>query len=395
MNISDRTLGLKMVHAQESLLDSLYAAVSQQETWEVFLRQLVNLTESRSARMLLMNQDANQVLQSVRVNIDDTYHQRYVNYYVNACPWRLELSQKTQGKLYSTYLDFSCRQDDFYKTEFFNDWAREQDIHHGVCGTVFQAGNQKVQLLIQRGRGQGHYSKAVCMLLNQFLPHVRQALKMNALQESMQTRMTIDTQQLQFNQKVLLLNEQQHVVYCSDELEKLLASCGIYIQHNQVTIKDTQQNKCLLNAIAEVSNTANAITTQEKYCQLIRPMAPPITCMIAPVYIGAKQFSFWSSPIQTAIYFYDPDKKIDINLSRLMNIFGLTEAEAKVCQSIVQGYDPQQIAEKDSRSSHTVRSQLKSIFSKLGCSKQIQLCSIILNSPAAEQKQTRLFNDTF
>ncbi len=43
MNISDRTLGLKMVHAQESLLDSLYAAVSQQETWEVFLRQLVNL----------------------------------------------------------------------------------------------------------------------------------------------------------------------------------------------------------------------------------------------------------------------------------------------------------------------------------------------------------------
>ena len=65
-----------------------------------------------------------------------------------------------------------------------------------------------------------------------------------------------------------------------------------------------------------------------------------------------------------------------------MALFELTEAEAKVCALVAKGYELHQIAELESRSLHTIRTQLKSIFSKTHCSKQSQLVSVVLNSPA-------------
>lgn len=88
--------------------------------------------------------------------------------------------QKAPGRLYSTYLHFSCRQPDFLDTEFFNDWAGPQDMHHGVCGTIYQNSGRTVQLLVQRTRGQRHYSEEETAFFNDFVPHLQHAFLLAA-----------------------------------------------------------------------------------------------------------------------------------------------------------------------------------------------------------------------
>jgi hypothetical protein len=48
--------------------------------------------------MLFMNHAANQVKNSLTVNIDEGFHRQYVDYYVNSCPWRTELQRQLEGK---------------------------------------------------------------------------------------------------------------------------------------------------------------------------------------------------------------------------------------------------------------------------------------------------------
>lgn len=152
------------------LIETIYSTVADPNAWHGFLRDIIACTNSRSAR----------VLSSIKQNIDDSYHRQYTEHYVNACPWRKELMQKAPGRLYSTYLHFSCRQPEFLDTEFFNDWASPQNIHHGVCGTIYQNSGRKVQLLVQRTRGQGHYTEEETALFNDFVPHLQHAFLLAA-----------------------------------------------------------------------------------------------------------------------------------------------------------------------------------------------------------------------
>lgn len=57
----------------------------------------------------------------------------------------------------------------------------------------------------------------------------------------------------------------------------------------------------------------------------------------------------------------------------IQSLFDLTPAELAVAKSLAEGMTIQKIASKSERSSQTVRHQLKSIMSKTGCTRQLEL----------------------
>jgi DNA-binding NarL/FixJ family response regulator len=61
-------------------------------------------------------------------------------------------------------------------------------------------------------------------------------------------------------------------------------------------------------------------------------------------------------------------------------LFHFTRAESGVASALVNGLSVEQIAERHQVSRETVRSQLKSIFGKLGVSKQQDVVRLLLNS---------------
>ncbi|ABI57745.1 helix-turn-helix transcriptional regulator [Alkalilimnicola ehrlichii MLHE-1] len=370
----------------DDLVETLYTAAASSLGWDEFLQAVVRASDSRSARMLILNADADQVTSSIQWQIDPGYHQRYVDYYVNACPWRPELRQKPPGRLYSTYTDFSCPQPDYYRTEFFNDWAGPQDIHHGACGTFYRDGDQTLQLLVQRTRRQGPYLAQDMRLLNDLIPHLqravliqRQIVACEGLHRSVSAAARLAP--LPF----VLFNEQGRVVHLEPTAEALIDNDPrLQLHQARLTLTVPCQGPHLSHLIRQAIRAALGHTWSAAggLLRLDAQGKQPLNLLVAPLPPEARPFHLCPYPAHAALFLHDPAQTRQVDQGLLAELHGLTEAEARVAAELVTGASPGQVAELLGVTDHTVRTQLKSVFRKMRVSRQADLVRAVLTGPA-------------
>lgn len=367
------------------LIESIYTTVKEPGGWQPLLQDLVSATGSRSARLLVMNPGADRVVSSLKVHIDDSCHRQYVDYFVNKCPWRPELRRKPAGRLYSTYLHFSCRQPEFYQTEFFNDWARGQDIHHGICGTIYRDADRTVQLLVQRTRDQGHYTEADTNFVNELVPHMQHAFMIAG--KIAQTRAEAEAiataaggEALPF----LLLDKDLRLIYCSPGAERMLdGTCMLEVKKGRLAVTDELQNRrlnrllrqCLLAAESRMFQTGGADLAVSRpegadLQLLVRPVHPDIALLAGEI------------GVYVAVYLYDPEAQVKVDPERLRRLYSLSDAETRVAVAMVETPDSEEVARQCAVSMHTVRSHFKAIFAKTQTHSRAELMKRLLTGPA-------------
>lgn len=367
------------------LIESIYAILRNQDGWQTFLKQLVDATSSRSARMLVMNAEADRVISSIKTNIDDSCHQQYVDYYVNSCPWRPELSRMSRGRLYSTYLHFTCSQSAYYKTKFFNEWARPQDIHHGMCGTIFQDSRRKVQLLIQRTQGQGHYSEQETAFVTSLVPYIQHSLQLAWQISNAQSRAeAVSTAAELETMPFILLNSSLKIVYQTPEAESLLRqNNSIYTANSILRIRDALHDQCFSQLLQECLSAARdrSFHTAGGNFFMPRPGDPDLLLLVRPVHPDIPVL-LQEPFVYIVVYLHDPAAKVHLNPEYLRLVYALSRAEIKVLQAIIITSDSEEAARKCCISLHTLRSHLKAIFSKTGTHNRVELMKRLLTGPS-------------
>ncbi|MEQ9547422.1 MAG: helix-turn-helix transcriptional regulator [Marinobacter sp.] len=369
-----------------TLLDTLYFAPYEGSGWQDFLNQMVSLSGSRSARILVMNKSANQVFSGVQVNTDAKAHQAYVDHFVNLCPWRPGLAKLPPGKFYSSFLDGICDQKTFYRSEFFNDWARELDIHHGASGTVWQYDGQTIQMFMQRTGGQGHFTRNDTDAFNALAPHIRRALRLEAIIHQRKKQQDYLEQQGRFS-ALLLLNARREVVYASETAWEIMrGEPAMRLHARKLQVRDkASQDKLdqLLTASFEPGTRRHAPVTGG-IVPVWRYGRTPLLFQVIPLHPEADK-ALMPVPSHTAIYLVDSEVETRVDLGKLASLLGLTRAEARVAALIAQGERAAAIAVQCGVSVHTVRSQIKSIFLKAGVTSQAQLTRLIQALPVLQQ----------
>lgn len=374
-----------LAKTQAELIDSIYMTVRDPENWRSLLQELVTATASRSARLLVMNARADQVVSSIKLHIDDHYHRQYTDHFLNKCPWRPELRRMPPGRLYSTYLHFSCPQPDFYRTEFFNDWAGKQDIHHGVCGTIYRDSSRTVQLLIQRTRGQGHYTESDTAFVNCLVPHIQHSFliageiaRTRARAEAIATAAGCEA--LPF----LVLNKELKVIYKSPDAENLMSNNNMLeVKKDSLLINDEFQ-QCRLNKLLRdcmIAAETRRLQTGGGNLAVPRPDGIDLQLLIMPLHPEIPLL-VGEPGVYAAVYLYDPEARIHIDTVRLRGLYSLSEAEARVAAAMTSTQDSAGIASQCAISLHTLRSHLKSIFIKTQTHNRAELMKLLLTSPA-------------
>jgi DNA-binding CsgD family transcriptional regulator len=371
------------------LIELAYRCAAEPRLWPDFIEQLVAGSNSRSGRMLVLNHRADEVIDSVKFNIDDSFHRQYVDYYVNLCPWRPELKAKAPGRFYSTYHDFSCLQRDFYHTEFFNDWAKPQDVHHGMLGTIARTEGETVQLLLQRTRGQGAYSPEETEQFNTLVPHLRRILQLG--REFTRQRL-LDSAALEAAgisaSPFLLLDARGRVAYLSDEAERMVgASPAVRIVDGELETagspgQELQRliSSCLDAPAGHWSSAGGTVRiTEGKGANLIVTVMP-----IHPDHplLALERAGF------VALFLHSPGNRPRLCWRTLRDVYGFTPAESSLANHLVEGESLQQVAESSGVSLNTVRSQLKSIFRKCGVNRQPELIVMLVSGPAMRRRET-------
>jgi DNA-binding CsgD family transcriptional regulator len=370
---------------QSRLVENIYSTVVDPDAWHAFLDALVSGTNSRSARLLVMNSQANRVISSIKLNIDDNYHRQYVEHYVNTCPWRPELLQKNSGRLYSTYLHFNRRQSDFLRTEFYNDWARPQDIHHGVCGTIYSDSSRTVQLLVQRTRDQGYYTEEETVFLNDFIPHLQHSFLLAGQVADSRARaeaiaIAAGDETLPF----LLLDFGLRPIYCNPSAEALISTeTSLILANGQLKVADESQNQCLQQLLRKCLDAADsrAFHSAGGTLEVPRPNSASLQLLVRPVHPDIPVLA--GAPAgYVAVYIYEPEARVAIDCERLTRLYSLSKAEIRVAKAMLVNPNPGDVAKRCSISLHTVRSHLKAIFAKTETRSQADLMKLLLLGPA-------------
>ena len=372
------------------LIELIYSTVAQAENWSVVLSELTSYSRSRSARMLIMNGEATEVQSSLKYNIDDNDHRKYVDYFVNTCPWRHEIEEKPQGRFYSSYLHFACPQPEFMRSEFFNDWAGPIDIHHGIAGNIYKDPRQTVQLLVQRTQGQGYFSATDVNLFNSITPHLQQAVQ---LARKVSQHCT-ETEAIKFSAEseahpFILLDHALRPIYCTAEAEALIEDESVLLFSNErLRVADPDLNQHFQRLLKKTLNAAacRVLHVSEEILTLYRPNGSFVYLWVKPVHPDVPLL-LDKPEGYVAVYVHDPEAEVWVDWERLNQMYDLSNAEVRVAVALLANPDPVEVAKRCFISLHTVRSHLKAIFAKTGSRSQADLVKRLLSGPVRRRKR--------
>lgn len=382
-----QSISMRIEQAHANLVADIYDSVADPTVWMSFLQRLVQAMDARSARLLVLDREAKQVMHRVAINHDDHYLQQYADHYVNTCPWRPELASKMPGRMYSSYTDFSCSQKEFLKSPFFNEWARPQNIHHGMLGTVYMDANSRVQLMLQREDKPGHFTEQDKALVSRFLPHIQRACELRSTFEQGIARTdAIVRSAEQVRQPFIVLNEFGMACYVSPSAESLLARTrSVRLLNHRLQIGTPEQSS---RFDAQVRESVRAAAGAWHYAggtqRLTCPELGELHVSIVPMPVNLSTALFLPIRGFATVFLHAADAGLQISHERLMQLFGMTAAEADLAKRLAQGASLQEAGQARGITESTARTLLKRVFEKLAINRQAELVRIVLLSSAVE-----------
>ena len=168
----------------------------------------------------------------------------------------------------------------------------------------------------------------------------------------------------QIGEMVLILSRDRVVLYSNNAADALLAERRpLQVRRGRLEASTATVSQQLGRAI-----DAACADRFRSVLLLRRPSGLPLLIAINCLEDGAE-----------AVLLVGRDSAIHIRptAEALRSCFGLTPSEAEVAAAIAAGESSRQIAERRGVTANTIRTQLKTISAKLGCTRQSQISAIV------------------
>jgi DNA-binding CsgD family transcriptional regulator len=139
-----------------------------------------------------------------------------------------------------------------------------------------------------------------------------------------------------------------------------------------------EQTAELQEHIRRVANTAKAEDTCAEWLMAIprRSTSEPVLVDIAPLKDSSGEID---AVLEGAlITLIDPDNVPDLRIGRFAKLYGLTKAEAEVCELLLKGAATEEIAERRSVTPVTAKNQINAILGKTGVNRRSDLIRLAL-----------------
>ncbi len=223
--------------------------------------------------------------------------------------------------------------------------------------------------------GRGNITPEEDAISQIFLPHIARSIEISRPFILLQQRFNAVLSVLdRFKIGLAIVNAKGSIVVANREAEvAFFAENGLtQSREKKILLKGDEAQAQLTKAIADAHET----NTSTVLCTPKRAEGTPWVLDVFP--LTELQGGIDGAFRGAAVFITDPDRKDVVSTEGIAQLFGLTDAESAVCGHLAQGMKTSEIADHRNTTLETVKSQVKSLFSKTATTSQTDLVRLAL-----------------
>lgn len=260
------------------------------------------------------------------------------------------------------------------------------DFRGGLSGSFLLKKSSYGYMAFCRMAGSPPFSADDRGALELLLPHVRQAVEINRqLQERTVLHDVMQERYDQLSTGVILLDREGKVVFSNAWARRLFREAGgINCENDRLIVASPEQNEKLGRLIQHCIQTADMKgVINDGYLSVPRGAEnkPPLAVSVSSYVGSVDSMTLLARQSCVMLLLFDVERRRTARRYVLEELYNLTQSEASLATSIASGKTIKELAETNSVSRETLRSQLKRIFQKTNTNRQSDLVKLVLTGP--------------
>lgn len=371
------------------LIEDIYDTVTFPERWNAVLRDVCAAAGATSAFLFTTSDTVDGQALWARHNISDglladyTTHYRHRDLWANAAAARGYLNRCVVRRGEDLVSDSDLR-----RSAIFNDLL----AGHGMGRLCALALADKAELALMqpvlglyRPADTAPFSDASVRLLQHCAPHLQRAMRLRVRLWARQTGEAVWSARMieRLPMGVFLLDGRKTIVGTNRIGKGMLdRRDGLRLLHGTLQAERSAEARALARALHAAVSGIGPVSglgggDQGSDLRVSRPSGlAPYLLTVLP--LSHEAAGFIDGPaIRAVVYAVDPALEPQGLEARLGRLFGLTRAECRLVADLLRDLTPAQSGETNGVAISTVRSQLRSVFSKTGTTRQSELVNLV------------------
>jgi PAS domain-containing protein len=367
----------------ESVVGSLYDAAAEPERWPAALTAAADLLGAVGAQFFLWDKRQNTTPFAIVGRLPEEGNEAYLRYYSAFDTRRQALERVPVGKVATYDLEFD--QGRFRRSEFFNDFLAPYGVPYVAGSRVLHTAGQSAVIAVLRNFRQGPFGNGQIATLERLLPHLQRAARLHLRMHEMRLQsQTVEAALDRLPFGVVIADATGRALSVNRAAaEMAAANDGLLLRDGRLATARTGETAALARHVAEAVQTAGCRNGHGGGALLVpRPSGRrPFALLIAPLSPEVALGTPHRTPA-ALILITDLDSRPELLGRRLVDLFGLTPAEACLAVALAGGKRLEDVAEERGVRMSTLRTQLRAILDKTGTRRQPDLMRLIVGLPA-------------
>ncbi|WP_263367217.1 helix-turn-helix transcriptional regulator [Edaphobacter bradus] len=363
------------------LIELVYSAVDDASLWPVVLDQIAETIQGRESLLFASFPDPATPNVSCLARMDPEVLVPYAEHYhaVNVLAERCD-AMFPNGT--ARYAHRAVPNDEFEKTEFYNDYFEPNNMHYSMGLKIPMGGLEPAYVTFMRPKHNNPFEDREGTVLETLMPHLQRALmlhlKMSQLRlnaEGLEAGLDV------FGHAVFGVNRQGSVVLSNRQAEKIAANGdGIRLINGRLAATFPKENSLLQAQLSEaVAAGARIGVSSGGSLSLSRR---PGRCSLRVTVIPYQSHLLDNyGQLAALVFVSDPEAAMPSRCDILRSLFGLTPAEARIADMLAGGREVGEIAARSGITLETARFHVKRVLTKTGARRQTELVRLMLSLP--------------
>ena len=361
------------------LLARLYDSVIAPDGFQRFVEEFAPMFSLKAAVIFTTHIDNHEMKSMWAYGMADEWVRKYALEFRGEDVLANHISTAPIANFYASNLDLELS--NLESTRFHREWLLPQRIAYGAGAIVLREGPWVSWFFFQRRPDQGAFTRDELAQFNRFIPHLQRAIQMRQRFTELKLAQMSWAAGFEVVAMPAMLVDEFGKIAFQNRAAKQLTTEGSYCWLDNGHLRTCSNEATYqLNTeiVTAVRTSRGAWSDLPGVVRIPRPGLGPLTVIVSS--IRPETVPYVRGAAILLVYDAEAPRRVINELAQ--RLFNLTEAEACLAGELCAGSTLDDVARTFGKSVHTVRSQLKSIFSKTGTKRQADLVSLLLSSPA-------------